>query len=101
MLPPDSLLQFPGAKKRLMPTEPFGEGQQGGLKPCYQLCRRFQGCRVIGREIVHIVRGEVLRFLHQEPVGAGDIFAAHPGPEPGIPAGGWRGVVGHLLSPFW
>ncbi len=100
MLPPDSLLQFPGAKKGLMPAEPLGEGQQGGMKPCNQLGRRFQGCRVIGREIVHLVRGEGLGPLHQEPVGAGDILAAYPTPEPGIPASGRRGVVGHVLPPL-
>jgi hypothetical protein len=33
MLPSDRLLQFPGAKKGLMPAEPRGERQQGGLKP--------------------------------------------------------------------
>ena len=101
MLPPDSLVQFPGAKKGLMPAEPLGEGHQGGLKPGNQLCRRFQGRRVIGSEIVHIVGGGSRRSLHQEPVGAGDILTAHPSPEPGIPAGGRRGVVGHLLPPLW
>ena len=101
MLPTDSLLQFPGAKKGLMPAEPRGEGHQGGMKPGNQLCRRFQGCRVIGSEIVHIVRGEVLGSLHNEPVGAGNILTADPPPEPGIPAGGRRGVVGHLLPPLW
>ena len=94
MLPPDSLLQFPGTKKGLMPAEPLSEGHQGGMKPCNQLCRWLQGHRVIGSEIVHIVHGEGLGALHQEPVGAGDILATHPGPEPGIPAGGRSGIAG-------
>ena len=88
MLPTDSLLQFPGAKKGLMSAEALGAGHQGGMKPCNQLCRRFQGRCVIGSEIVHIVRREGFGRLHQEPVGAGNILTAHPGPEPGVPAGG-------------
>jgi hypothetical protein len=100
MLPPDSLLQFPGAKKGLMPAEPLSKGHKGGMKSCNQLCRWLQGRRVIGSKIVHVVQRECLGTLHQEPVGAGDILAAHPAPEPGIPASGWSGVVDHLLSPL-
>ena len=45
MLPPDSLLQFPGTKKGLMPAEPISAGHQGGMKPRHRLCRWLQGHR--------------------------------------------------------
>jgi hypothetical protein len=92
MLPPDRLVQFLGTKKGLMPAEPHGERQQGRLKSRHQLCRWFQSCRVISAEIVHLVRWQGLSLLHQKSVGTRDILTAHPGPEPGIPAGGRRRV---------
>ena len=99
MLPPDCLVQFPGTEKGVMPRESLSEGQQGGLPPRNQLRRWFQSRRVISRHIVDVMRGQSLGILHEEPVGVGDILTTHPGPQPGIPAGGWRGGVRQLPPP--
>jgi len=98
MLPPNGLGQFLGAKKGLMAVQPVGIGQQRG-PPLDDQCRgRFQGHGIGGSEIVHLMGRQGRRPLHKKLVRVGHILAAHPGPQPRIPARGRCCLLGQELA---
>ena len=69
MLPPDRLLQFPGAKKGLMPAQARGEGQEVIAAPrargeLAQLVRLHPGARGLlgGQEVAYAAAMRMCRF---------------------------------------